>query len=219
MFSRSLICVTILCSLLASGCQFISPGVKGSGNFVTANRQVSSFSSVHLYGDAEVTVTFGTTPSVSVTIDDNLQELISTEVNQDELVIRPTTSVSSTQRTTIEIVAVKLEGFHVSGSGKINIKDLQGEKLNLAIHGSSDVKVNGKVKNLDVSIGGSGELDLDKLEAEEAKISIAGSGDVNVNATKKLDVSIAGSGDVTYVGNPEVKKSMMGSGEVKQKKS
>src|SRR5688572_23453671 len=63
-------------------------GVEGNGSKTTESRKINgSFSKVHLRSSMDVTIKEGSDVSVAVTIDSNLQPLVTTEVSGDTLVI------------------------------------------------------------------------------------------------------------------------------------
>lgn len=102
----------------------------------------------------------------------------------------------------------------VSGSGNIELPEMQADKTEVAISGSGDVQVAGISADIVVSISGSGGVQATRLRAETCGVRIAGSGNARVYATKTLDARIAGSGSVYVSGNPQVNSSVAGSGRV-----
>jgi len=102
----------------------------------------------------------------------------------------------------------------VSGSGNIELPEMQADKTDISISGSGNVSASGISADVAVSISGSGNIQAAKLRAETCGVRIAGSGNARVYATKTLDARIAGSGSVFVAGNPEVKSSVAGSGRV-----
>ena len=78
--------------------------IKGSGNVVTEERDVSGFDRVALSGFGEVIITQGDKESLTVETDDNLMRYIETKVRggtlelgftDDDILLRPSTSQSS----------------------------------------------------------------------------------------------------------------------------
>ena len=105
----------------------------------------------------------------------------------------------------------------VSGSGKIQIKDLQADKISAKISGSGDIYVASTKMSqaLSCSISGSGDIDATGLEAGSVTVRISGSGGARVYASENLEASVSGSGDVYYKGNPQVNARVSGSGKVR----
>jgi hypothetical protein len=189
--------------------------VEGSGKVITQERNVSPFERISSNGPLDVAVRIGSPQKVAVTIDDNLAELVSTEVRGKTLKIEITSPCRSDRNARVEITVPALAGFSNSGSGDVNLMGLEGESFEYEIAGSGDLQASGKMGSLDVSIKGSGDVDARDLDAGSVKVSIMGSGDAVVHAAESLDASIMGSGDVTCYGKPaHVEKHVMGSGEI-----
>lgn len=106
--------------------------------------------------------------------------------------------------------------LNVSGSGEINIDDLNAYDAEMTISGSGDIHLSGgrKLSSLTCDISGSGELHARDLEAEKAELTISGSGGCKVHVTDELEVDISGSGNVRYKGQPRINANISGSGDV-----
>ncbi len=189
--------------------------VEGSGKMVTEERQVAAFDRIESDGPLDVDIRIGSPQKVTLTIDDNLAPLVSTEVHGNKLKIEIKKACRSDTPAKVEIVVPSLAGVASYGSGDITLGALAGGAFQYEIFGSGDLKADGKVEKLDVSIAGSGDVNAQDLQAGAVKVRIMGSGDAVVLAKESLDASIMGSGDVTCFGNPpRVEKHTFGSGEI-----
>jgi hypothetical protein len=107
--------------------------------------------------------------------------------------------------------------FHIglSGSGSINTKKINAEKLNVGMSGSGRVVIQGgTAESADIAQSGSGDFDGINLAADQVKISKSGSGKTFIGVTDTLAVAASGSGDIYYRGDPE-KRSIALSGSSK----
>ncbi len=106
----------------------------------------------------------------------------------------------------------------IAGSGNMNFKKLEVDKLEVEIAGSGNVNLAGtNVEAGSISIAGSGDVKAQGLGIDKLSINVAGSGDVYCKVNKQLKASLVGSGDVFYIGNPVVNVESVGSGNVKQR--
>jgi hypothetical protein len=189
-------------------------GTQGDGTKVTVPREVAAFTQVRVEGAIDAAVKVGGAQSVAVTIDQNLQPLITTEVRGDVLVIS-STNATWQGKGVVVITVPALRGFTIHGSSDATVEGGGGE-LKLAIEGSGDLRWSGRATRLEASIAGSGDMKLEGT-AEQARLSVAGSGDVKAGGltVKGAAVSVAGSGDVelTLDGGP-LSVSIAGSGDV-----
>jgi len=191
--------------------------VHGSGHRVDEERAVIDFSAVHLQLPADVVVVVGEPTSVKLTGDDNLLELVETEVRNGQLFIKRPRGKNLRFRKglDIRIGTPDLSRFEVEGSGDVEIRDLASDNFHVSIEGSGDVIASGTTDYLEARIEGSGAMKLQELAAQEASVSISGSGDMRIKVAGSLRYKISGSGDILYDGSPHVSGGISGSGSVR----
>lgn len=190
-------------------------GVKGSGMMKTETRAIDDFTGLILECSGDVTIMTGDETSCTVSADDNLIPLILTEIEGENLRITTKESISTSNPITVNIVTPHLKSATLKGSGKIIVRDIREQSLDLAISGSGDIESDGSVDTLTVSVTGSGDIKAYKTPAKNVHARISGSGDIEVTATEAITAEVLGSGDIRYKGNPSKKKtSVTGSGEI-----
>jgi hypothetical protein len=235
--------VIILLALLVHGCIVIdldgctTSTVKGSGNIVTEETQVSEFKEVSLKGTGKIFISKGPAHSLQIETDDNILPLIETTVSNGKLTIshegyNPKTTTLNYFITVRELDGISIYGSgdalcnsqfiaedfyaEIKGSGDISL-DLEVKNLKSEISGSGNINLSGKAISHMASIKGSGGIDAFAMASEDVSVSIKGSGDCKVNATRILTAEIAGSGDVYYKGRPRINSSIKGSGALKSR--
>src|SRR5262245_22783058 len=203
--------------LLVTGCSFVSE--PGSGNVVTESRNVPDFTAITLSGSGKLLVEQGNTESLTITADDNLLPLLTSEVKDGRLRLgqKSNTSIRPSKPIVYTVKVKSLEAIDLSGSGDIDLKNLKGKQLKVEFSGSGSLAAAGEVDSLDLSISGSGKSRTEGLKCKSATISISGSGNVVVAASETLAVKVSGSGSVEYVGDPTVTKRITGSGSVRKR--
>jgi len=204
-----------------NGCVYEYNGgevVHGSGHSVTQSRSVIGFSAVHLAGAADVVIDRDGTESLTITGDDNLLPLFTSEVKDGVLTLGVAKGKSFEGKApAYRITAAALRDIEVAGSGDVTANDIGGDTLLVKIAGSGDARLKGQINTLTISVAGSGDVDASLLKAKSATVSVAGSGDVTVNASDTLIARVTGSGDVRYLGAPKLTTTVTGSGSVKPK--
>ena len=192
---------------------------KGSGQIASESRAISGFSKVDLSGVGELTIQKTGSESLSISAEDNLLPLLTSEVSNGTLVLgtKPNTKILPQQPIRYSVTVKDLTGVAVSGSGNIGVPDLTTTALSISISGSGTTTVSGTVNDQDLEISGSGRYEAAQLTSKTVKAEISGSGTANVLATDVLDVEISGSGTVTYTGNPQVEQEISGSGKLIKK--
>jgi hypothetical protein len=229
--------------LLAGICLFFLTScekVVGEGPVVTQTRSVSNFTRIAVSIPGKVTYTIDPVYKVEIRAQQNILDIIQTNLEGQELVIKIKDSkrVKEHEDIVVNISApvatfVNLSGsaefdlignltgadlgLKVSGSGNINVQQAAlNNKLSGTISGSGNIKVlTGTAKFEDLKISGSGKIELPTIVAERADVDISGSGDTWVNLTQALDARISGSGSVYYRGTPLITTHISGSGKVR----
>ncbi len=231
----------ITLSLLVVGLVLLSAcglrAIRGSGDIVTEDRDVSGFDSIEFAGYGRLIVTQGNEESLSIEIDDNLLRYIDTDVVGDTLKIefddniflRATDSTIIFRLSVIQLVSLDISGagtFEVdeletdefeltmSGAGKIDIDSIQATDLKVVVNGAGSVSISGTVDTQDIVVSGVGDFNALDLESQEATVTISGAGDADLWVHDELDITISGVGSVSYYGDPDVSQSGSGLGSI-----
>ena len=237
---RALVAVAL--STLA-GLALAAEAVRGSGNVVTQQREVGSFSGVALNGPFELVLRQGTREAVEVRGDGNVVPLVETRVETSaggrrslHVDLQRGTRLAPSTRVVVTVDFVRLDDLALGGSGEISssglrsnalavsiggsgtirLAGLQAQRLDVSIGGSGSLDAQGQAGRLELSIGGSGNVEAGQLVAQDVRVSVAGSGNAKVNASTTLEVAIAGSGDVVHTGSAQPRVSVAGSGTVRR---
>lgn len=189
--------------------------VEGSGTAATEIREVAPFTSVDLASANNVSIRIGPVQSVSVRADDNLTELVTTEVLAGELVIDNNDNFRTETPMSVEVTVPQLNAVTMSGSGTLTVQGVRAETLTVHLPGSGIIRVSGAADRLRTTLEGSGELQLNNLIAAQATAVVSGSGLIRLYASEALHATVSGTGTISYKGNPnEVTKSVTGSGAI-----
>lgn len=192
--------------------------IKGSGDLITVELDLKSFERIQSSGSFDIKVTIGKEQKVLLTIDDNLIDNVRTRVKGKTLKIGSRGSFSSRRGGSFEITVPSLDRVSISGSGHVEVFDLDAEEFEFHVSGSGDLEAEGRVEYLEISVSGSGEVDTRDLKAENVFVKVSGSGDVDVFASNNFEGSVSGSGDITYYGNPKhADGSTSGSGRIRKR--
>lgn len=197
-----------------SGCYFSGPRVVGEGPTTVSERSVGSFDAISVSGGLRLEVRVGQPLQVTIEAQENLHEVIRTEVRGTELEIWIDGSISTSREILARVDVPSLEALDLSGGIELDVSGLDGGSFELDVSGSAQGQISGRVDRLRIDTAGSADLDLFELDAREVSIDIAGSGTIRTTARESLDVDVAGSGEVTYRGKPRVTIEQSGSAKV-----
>jgi hypothetical protein len=223
-------------AVFAASCKWTIGVVRGSGDLETEERDVSGFEEVHFSGMGNLIIEQGDEEALTIEADDNIIDLIETEVRGGELHIKfrrgfnvvPTAKIKFFL-TVKDLDRVDLTGvgdidcdsfetddleFHISGSGNVDF-DIEADTLETHVSGLGDIDLTGSVDSHKVQISGSGKYDAKDLESRECEVKVSGLGSATVNVSEDLEIDISGAGNVYYVGDPSISQHISGLGRIK----
>lgn len=207
-----------------SSCNFdISLGqVDGNGNVVTEERSVADFTKVKGAAGIDVYLTEGTENKVTVEADENLMELIETEVEGGKLRIRAIQNIGRAKAKKVHVTYVNLSSIEASSgadvignsvikSETLNLDTSSGADLELEILASevfaetssgSDMKISGKATSLRAKASSGSDLDARELLVATCNADASSGADIKVNVKDRLTAEASSGGDVHYYGDP-----------------
>lgn len=236
------IIVASLLSLTLFSCNFdlnLSSGVKGNGNVITQERTINeSFTTIKATEGLDVYLTQSENESITIEADENLHELILTEIKDGVLKIHAKENIGNASSKKIMISfkdissIISTSGSDVYSTNTINVDELHlkstsgsdmtltvnTESLNCKSTSGSDLRLSGKTVKLFAEATSGSDIKAADLIAESSQVKATSGADVTVNTSKKLTARASSGGDVKYYGNPEsVEKNDSPSGSIKQK--
>jgi len=103
-----------------------------------------------------------------------------------------------------------------SGASKVDIAEINADKLILDFSGASKANLSGHVGKLEVETSGASHLILDNLYARDVDVNSSGASHIQVNAQKTLQVDASGASKITYKGRPNISKDVSGASFVQR---
>jgi len=195
-FGFGFILVGLLTSMLmVSGCGAIGEidvnvdardTIKGSGDVITEEREVSDFDRLSLAGAGDVIITQSGKETLTVEADDNLMPYIMSKVRSGTLVLGFTDAVKGknvrpSKKIRFHLQVKELRGLDLLGAGDILMSSVDAERLEILLAGAGDIEASSaSVDRLEISLAGAGDVRIDSLDAEALVIHLDGAGDVEV---------------------------------------
>lgn len=235
------IIVTSIISLLLLSCNFsmnIGQGVDGNGNVINVERTISSdFKDIKVSQGLDLYITQTNDVSLTVEADENLMDLIMTEVVDGTLKIYTTENIrrASSRKImlNIETIAsikatsgsdvhsentIEVDNLELKTTSGADIKlDVKTESLDCSSTSGSDIKLSGTT-NIFKAVATSGsDINASELQAQNSDVKATSGADISVNTSKLLTAKATSGGDIRYSGNPEkIDKSDTSAGSVRQ---
>ena len=227
----------VLILFLTTSCMF--NGVKGNRNVKSQKRTISSdFEAIRVSNGLDVYLTMGNNTSLAVEADENLHDIILTEVEDGVLHIHTdnNTNIWSAKSKKIYLNAEKINEIRInSGAELISENTIETEELKVSTTSGADVRLMVDVINLscsttsgsDAKLKGKAEhfvakstsgsgLKASGLEVKTCEAVVTSGADIRLNVTDELDASATSGGDIRYTGNPKkIKKRSSSGGDVR----
>ena len=235
------IIVTAVMALLFFSCNFdinFGPGVKGNGNVMTESRTLdTSFHSIHASEGLDVYLTQGNSESIEVQADENLHDIIITEVKDGVLHIHTDENIahSSAKKVMVEFDDIEkitsTSGSDVYSTNtikadRLELKSTSGSDMELEIDAEtivckatsgSDLRLSGTTNRFSAESTSGSDIKAAKLKAKITDAKATSGSDITLYSSEELTAKATSGGDITYYGNPnKVNKSDNVSGSIRK---
>jgi hypothetical protein len=222
-----------------NSCVFDFPqSISGSGNVKVESREVADFNTVRASNGLDVFITFGKSYSVEVEADENLQNVIRTEVSGGSLKIYSEKNIRNEKAKNIRITVPSLEEIEASSAADVKCENvLETNRLTISASSAGEVRMEVKTKEIhvDASSSGSvelsgeslqleadassaGSIDAEKLQVKYCTVSASSAGSASVWASDEINAQASSAGTIRYKGDPSSKKiDTSSAGTVKQR--
>lgn len=230
-------------ALFMTSCNFdinFGPGVSGNGNVITETRSISEdFSRIKVSRGIEVELTQGNSIALKVEADENLHDVITTEVDKDNGILRISSNenIKSSSSKKVILTVKNLNGIETSSGAYVIVEntlraeeldlestsgshinaDVSTEKLICQTTSGAGIKVSGETNNLRAESTSGSYIKANNLEAQTTRVSATSGANITVNTSKELTASATSGASIKYSGNPEkVNKNAGVSGSIRK---
>lgn len=168
---------------------------KGNGNVSKQERQLAPFESINVGCAINLFLSQGSTQSVMVETDENIQDRINTKVTNGELKLN-CDNVRNATKMNIYVTVIKLTKLEASGASVVQgSTPINGEKLSILASGASKVNIELNAQSIYNDVSGASKETL-AINAHDLKSEISGASNVKYTGSvteHKTEVSGAGS--------------------------
>jgi len=208
--------------------------LKGSGEVVNKDFNVSDFNKLSFSGIGKIIIEQADEESLTVEAEENIIDALDINVSGNRLNIglkRGFLNIIPTKDIIFHLTVIDLQKIDLTGAGSVtcesfetesleinssglgNIEfNLDAENLEIEISGAGKVIMTGKVDTQEIEVSGVGTYNGKEFESNDCLINISGAGRAIVNVKQTLDVRMSGVGNVEYTGNPQITQSISGIG-------
>lgn len=240
---RTLVKITILISiylalLFTTTSCFVDGviGIRGNRNVVSEERSIrSDFEIINVQQGINLTITQGKPTDIRVEADENILDLLITEVKNNELNIYFEKNVNQAKARNVYLTTETISKIKASSGASVKSENtIQATSLNLdsssgstiKIHANandiksesssgSSIKLYGKCNTFSAEASSGSTINAQELKTSNAKTSTSSGANIDVFVTGKLTAKASSGGDIDYEGNPsEVDKETSSGGSV-----
>jgi len=201
-------------------------------NVITEMREIANFKAIEASGAVKVELLQDDEIGLTIEADDNLIELIVTEVTNEVLKIRLEERVGKHKALNVKVAFITLEALsvsagarvtsvntivglalrHVVSSGAFSDLNLDIEKLTVEASSGAHLKLAGKVRELFLQSSSGAQVDARELTADNATVKTS-SGAVNhIFVNNEMSIDASSGAIVNYYGQPAVRDQRTSSG-------
>ncbi|MFD0761067.1 head GIN domain-containing protein [Lutibacter aestuarii] len=211
-------------------------GIKGNGNVQSEDRKISSnFETIKVQQGINLYLTQGSKTDLSVEADENIIDLLITEVKNNELKVYFEKNVYRAKARNVYLTAKQISGIYTSSGASVKSENtLNVQTLDLDSSSGSSIKIHvnaddvtsetssganmdlfGKTNTFSARASSGSSIDADELVAEVAYANASSGANIDINVTEKLTAKASSGGDIDYEGNPtDINKNTSSGGSV-----
>lgn len=220
--------------ITTTSCMFDGFGIQGNRHVVREDRTLNNdFSKIKVSQGINLFLTQGDEIDINVEADENILELLKTEVVGNELRIYFEKNVSRTKARNVFLVANTIEaiktssGAHVKNMGplvsdKLELKSSSGSGLKLvdveaksivcSSSSGSNIHLTGETKTFKSNASSGSHIDADDLTSKISQADVSSGAGISTRVTDELNAHASSGGSVSYIGNPTVLNKSKSSG-------
>ncbi len=232
--------IAFVLAIFLSSCGFdinfgdFGSGKAGNGIVVEETREVTEdFNVVHASEGIQVYVTQASDFSISVEGDENIIDLIGTDIRNGKLKIHAIENIGrATKKVFVSLPEItslesssgaQLTSQNGITGDDINIDSSSGSILNIEVKANhleidassgANIEISGNAKEVYVDGSSGANIRAKDLISEECRAEASSGSNISVNVSDLLTADASSGGNISYKGDPTVKKNKSVSGSV-----
>ncbi|WP_276390000.1 head GIN domain-containing protein [Eudoraea chungangensis] len=233
------ITIAFILALFLSSCAFdidFGQGVKGNGAVTTDERPITGeFTVVSAAEGLDVYVTQAPEFEIRVEADENVIDLIATDIKGDKLKIHCTQNIGRATKK-IFVTLPEITGLYASSGAdlvangiieadKITLNASSGSDLNAEImadeanadtSSGADMRLSGEAISLQASASSGAGINAKNLIVQNCKANASSGADISVNVSESLVADASSGADIRYTGEASIQAKNSVSGSVRK---
>jgi len=200
-------------------------GISGNGKVIEEVRDIDGFTGVKVSSGIDVYLSQGSSFEVKVEADENLHEVILTELEGKMLVVKTErVNIRNSKSKKVHVTLPELTALKISSAGDLvgqtqfSCEDLQisvssagdlsmeveAKRIDMDISSSGDANISGSADEFNVSLSSAGDLNAFDLIAAIVDVNVSSAGDARVHGTDEISMTASSAGNIYYRGDARV---------------
>jgi hypothetical protein len=226
----------VLCTTTTSCFMDGITGIKGNRNVVSEDRSIDSdFETIKVQQGITVFLTQEDATELKVEADENIIDLLITEVRDNELKIYFEKNVYRAKARNVYLTTNSISNIKTSSgasvksensiqTSKLSLRSSSGSSIRVSVNAEevtsdassgANIRIEGKTNSFSASASSGSSIDADKLESTNAYSKASSGANIDLNVTGTLTAKASSGGDIDYEGSPsDVNKNTSSGGSV-----
>lgn len=177
------------------------PKIKGNKHVITLSKSLPAFNTIELLDDLEIVLSHSNKEGYSLTIDDNLVDVLKFKVKDSTLVISSFYKITSKKKLEITINYYELSKLIIR-DGKLKMSDvIESDELSIYTYDSAKVQLNAETVYTNLIMEGNSSGDFN-IQSDSLNVTLKDRVDTRIYAvTDANTIEMTGSSAVTMDGN------------------
>ncbi|MBL4939730.1 MAG: DUF2807 domain-containing protein [Lutibacter sp.] len=211
-------------------------GIRGNRNVVSEDRSIhENFNAIKVQQGINLYLTQGNSIKINVEADENIIDLLITEVKDNVLKVYFEKNVYKAKARNVYLTANEISSIRTSSGAQVKSENTL-QVNSLVLHSSSgssikiyvnadeiesstssgaDIDIYGKTQFISAKASSGSSIDADKLESVDAYAKASSGANIDLNVSGKLTAKASSGGDIDYEGSPsDVNKDTSSGGRV-----
>lgn len=198
--------------------------VDGNRNVVEQKRKIhDDFTKVKVSSGIDLYIRQGDRVSLTVEADENLHDIIITEVSNGRLKIYSEKNIWRAKAKKVYLTVTDIEelkatsGSDAYSENTLKVKDFElsvssGADANITVEADNittsassgaDLRVSGKANSHNSRASSGSSIRAFALKSRNVTVKVSSGADINIHASESIDAKASSGGDIDYRGNPE----------------
>ena len=198
--------------------------ISGNKNVISENRKVQEdFTKVKVSSGLDLYLSQGSSNKITVEADENLHDIIITEVKNGVLKIYSEENIWRAKARKVYVTVKTLEKLTATSGSDVYAKEtievdtieisatsgadirisLDANSVETSSTSGSDIEVSGRTENHASSATSGSSIDAYELYSKNTIVKVSSGADINIHASENIDARASSGGDIDFKGSPK----------------